>query len=383
MEERDPLTKEAGVDVTLRIEVLRKWRNRDRVGADRNVLERIERLSLAWRKDFKVKEENTSPVDTQIGLLIAAAYPDRVAKQLTKQGSRYKLSNSKIVSIPQHDALIRESWLAVAQLDAGHTEGKVFLAAPVHEDDLLHLTIEQEAVRWDSEREMVVGVVEKRIGNLVMASKPMTLIPEQKRHQVLFEVIRNEGLKVLGWGDDQLNWQARVLSVRKWRPQEEWPDVSEEHLLSTLEQWLPLYLTGCYKKSDFKKLDMPAIVDSLLPWNLVSKLNELAPGKIDVPSGSSISLAYYSDGRQPELAVRLQEVFGLLETPTVNEGRVKLVMHLLSPGYKPVQVTQDLKSFWSNAYTEVRKELRSRYPKHSWPDDPFTAQAVRGAKKRF
>jgi ATP-dependent helicase HrpB len=173
------------------------------------------------------------------------------------------------------------------------------------------------------------------------------------------------------------------MSLRIWDKNEAWPDVSEENLLNTLEEWLTPYLKECFKKSDFKKLNLNSIQTGLLPWNLQSALDKLAPAQIEVPSGSLIKVSYYQDGRQPELAVRLQEVFGLLETPSVFEGRIKIVMQLLSPGYKPVQVTQDLKSFWGNAYTEVRKELRSRYPKHSWPEDPWTAQAVRGVKRRI
>jgi ATP-dependent helicase HrpB len=382
IEERDPLPREAGVDVTLRVEALRKYRNNELVNAERGVLDRIEKLSLAWRKNFKIKEDNTAPVDTQIGLLIAAAYPDRIAKQISKGSHRFKLSNGKVVSIPQHDFLNREQWLAVAQLDAGQGEGKVFLAAPVNENDLLHLAIEREVVRWDAEREMITGSVEKTVGNLVLVSKPLTKISEEERLRVLIEVIRNDGLRFIGWGDAEQAWQARVMSVKKWRQNEAWPDVSEEHLLETLEDWLAPYLKECFKKSDFKKFDLSNILTGLLPWNLQSALDKLVPARIEVPSGSLIAVSYYQDGRQPELAVRLQEVFGLLETPTVNEGRIKIVMHLLSPGYKPVQVTQDLKSFWGNAYTEVRKELRSRYPKHSWPEDPWTAQAVRGVKRR-
>jgi ATP-dependent helicase HrpB len=230
---------------------------------------------------------------------------------------------------------------------------------------------------------MVAGVQEKSVGGLVLASKPLSYIPQEKRLKVLFDVIRKEGLKFLGWSEAEEKWQARVLSLRAWRKAENWSDVSDEHLLTTLEEWLAPYLTSVSKKSDFRKLDLQSILAGLLPWELASKLDTLAPSKIEVPSDSMISVSYFADGRQPELAVRLQEVFGLLETPTVNEGRTKVIMHLLSPGYKPVQVTQDLKSFWSNTYADVRKELRMRYPKHSWPEDPWTAKAVRGVKRKI
>jgi ATP-dependent helicase HrpB len=382
MEERDPFQKESGADLTLRIEALRKWRAGERVSADRNVLERIERLSAAWRRNFKIKEDNGMPSGHTVGLLVAAGYPERIAKQLEKNGNRFKLPNGKVVLLQQHDDLVREPWLAVAQLDAGQKEGKIFLAAAVDEDELHHLAIEREVVRWDKEREMVIGTHEKSVGNLILASKPLTKIPDEKRLKVLFEVIRNEGLKIVGWSEAEENWQARVLSLRAWRKDEEWPDVGEEHLLETLEEWLTPHLNGVSKKSDFKKLDLQNIIAGLLPWNLQSKLDELAPSKIEVPSDSMISVSYYADGRQPELAVRLQEVFGLLETPTVNAGKTRIVMHLLSPGYKPVQVTQDLRSFWTNTYAAVRKELRVRYQKHSWPEDPWTAQAVRGIKRK-
>lgn len=382
MEERDPFQKESGADLTLRVEALRKWRAGEKVLADRNVLERMERLSAAWRRNFKIKEENAMPAGHAVGLLIAAAYPDRIAKQLDKNGNRFKLPSGKIVTVQQHDDLVREPWVAIAQLDAGQKEGKIFLAAAVDENELHHLAIEREVVRWDGEREMVVGSQEKSVGGLILASKTLTKISDEKRLKVLFEVIREEGLKIVGWSETEENWQARVLSLRAWRKEEEWPDVSEEQLLATLEEWLTPYLATVSKKADFKKLDLPNILTGLLPWNLQTKLDELAPAKIEVPSDSMIAVTYYPDGRQPELAVRLQEVFGLLDTPTVNAGKIKIVMHLLSPGYKPVQVTQDLKSFWGNAYAEVRKELRSRYPKHSWPEDPWTAKAVRGVKKK-
>jgi ATP-dependent helicase HrpB len=196
------------------------------------------------------------------------------------------------------------------------------------------------------------------------------------------EVIREEGLKFIGWDERHDNWQARVLSVKNWRSSDAWPDVSEGGLLQRLEDWLAPYVETIYKRSDLLKLDLLTILQSSLPWELTQKLDTIAPQQLPVPSGSMINLRYFNDGRAPVMEVRLQEMFGLLETPTVNEGRTKIMLHLLSPGYKPVQVTQDLKSFWQTTYHEVRKELRMRYPKHHWPEDPWTAEAVRGVKRR-
>jgi ATP-dependent helicase HrpB len=158
--------------------------------------------------------------------------------------------------------------------------------------------------------------------------------------------------------------------------------VSEARLLETLEEWLSPYLTNISKQTELQRLDLNQIIRSILPWELSQRLDKLAPAALEVPTGSMIRLKYFRDGSKIEMAVRLQEVFGLFETPTVNEGRNKVLMNLLSPGYKPVQVTQDLKSFWNKTYFEVRKDLMSRYPKHHWPQDPLTAEAMRGPKKR-
>ncbi len=382
LEERDPLPKESGADLSLRIEILRKWRSGERVSAERNVLERIERLAASWRRIFKIEVDNRAPIDSEVGRLVAEAYPERIAQQQEKQSVRYKLANGRIVKLPDHDPLMREVWLSVAHLDAGSSEGKIFLAAPLNEKDLLYRAQEVEMVKWDVERGMIVAALEKRIGNTVLSSKPLNKIPDQQRIKILCDTLREEGLKLLGWGEAQQEWQARVQNVRSWRPDENWPDVSDTQLLQTAEEWLAPYLTHVSKRIDFQRLDLPNIVAGLLTWDLTNKLDKLAPVRIQVPSSSQIKVNYFLDGRPPVIEVRLQEMFGLLETPTVNEGRTKILLHLLSPGYKPVQVTQDLKSFWQTTYHEVRKELRMRYPRHHWPEDPWTAEAVRGAKKK-
>ena len=172
------------------------------------------------------------------------------------------------------------------------------------------------------------------------------------------------------------------MNLKSLRPNEAWPDVTEESLLNTVGEWLTPYLHPIYRRQDFERLDKSSVLTGLLPWELQNQLDVLAPLHIKVPSGSQIKVHYFADGRAPVMEVRLQEMFGLLETPTINEGRTKVLLHLLSPGYKPVQVTQDLKSFWQTTYHEVRKELRMRYPRHHWPEDPWTAEAVRGAKRR-
>jgi ATP-dependent helicase HrpB len=381
LEERDPLQKEAGANLTLRIEALRKWRNKEYVSADKNVLERIERLAAQWRKHFSVSQDNTAPVDQEVGKLLAAAYPERIAKQ-REQSHRYRLSNGKIVKLNEDDPLSHETYLAVAHLDAGTAEGRIYLAAPLSPDDILYLATEKKVITWDVQNGILVARNEKRIGDIILESKPLKIIPEEERIKILCEVVRKEGLTILNQTEQISDWKARISSIRVWRPDEEWPDISDEHLLNTLEEWLSPYITTIKKREEFLKLDLYMILSGLLSYQQTQQLEIIAPSKIKVPSVSMISLAYQTDGSSPVLAVRLQEMFGLMDTPTVNEGRMKVILHLLSPGYKPVQITQDLKSFWKNAYPEVRKELRIRYKRHHWPEDPWTAEAMAGAKKR-
>lgn len=381
LEERDPLPKEAGANLTLRIEALRKWRKKEYVVADKNGLERIERLASQWRNYFSVPQDNTSPIDQEVGKLLAVAYPERIAKQ-REQSHRYRLSNGKIVKLNEQDPLSHEIFLAVAHLDGGISEGKIYLAAPLSLNDILPLAAEKEILTWDAQNGTLIARIEKRIGDIILESKALKIIPEVERIKILCEVIRKEGLVIFNQTEQLFAWKARMLSIRAWRPDEEWPDVSDENLLNTLEEWLAPYLVTIKKREDFLKLDLYMILSGLLSYQQTQQLDTLLPSKIKVPSGSLISLAYQSDGSCPILAVRLQEMFGLLDTPTVNKGRMKVILHLLSPGYKLVQITQDLKSFWENAYPEVRKELRIRYKRHHWPEDPWTAEAMAGAKKK-
>jgi ATP-dependent helicase HrpB len=382
LEERDPLSKSPGADLSLRVELLRRWRSGERVPAEQSVLDRIEKLAAAWRRAFKISVDNRLPADTDVGKLLSEAYPERIARQQEKHSTRYKLTNGRTVRLPDHDPLIRETWLAVAHLDSGDTEGKIFLAAPLSEEDLNHRAIEQEVVIWNREKGMITAAKEKRIGNVILASRPIVQVPQEMKIKILCEALRSEGLKLLNWDDTQREWQARVMSLRLWRPNDDWPDVTDEHLLNTVDFWLSPYLTDVNKRQDFQRLELSNILMGLLPWNLSKDFDKLAPTRLAVPSGSMIKLTYSLLGAPPVMEVRLQEVFGLHETPTVNDGRNKVLLHLLSPGFKPVQVTQDLKSFWHTTYHEVRKELRIRYPRHHWPEDPWTAEAIRGPVKR-
>jgi ATP-dependent helicase HrpB len=255
------------------------------------------------------------------------------------------------------------------------------LAAPIDEAKLEPLAQVREVLGWDSAAGALVARREQRIGELVLASKPLAQAPStEQRIQLLLDVVRAEGLTLLNWTDAARSWQARAQCLHLWRGAD-WPDVSDASLLARCQEWLAPWLSEVTKRADFARLDVLAMLETVLTHQQQRQLEVLAPTHLAVPSGSRIRLAYALDGAAPGLAVKLQEVFGLADTPTVNEGRTKVMLHLLSPAQRPVQVTQDLRSFWTNTYPAVRKELRGRYNKHPWPADPWHAPPTRKTVK--
>lgn len=375
LDERDPL-RDSGTDLTLRLELIRRFRSGERVG-EKSILDRIERNSLHWRKIFQISAAHSHVADGDVGVLLRKAYPERLARQTAPHSERYKLANGRMVKLPDHDPMIREPWLVIAKLDAGTSEGKVFLAAGISQAQVRTDGVRETRVNWDVGRETVVGTEVLRSGALVIDSKPVSKLSDDEVIPVLLEQLRLQGFrKFLGWVEDQEAWQCRVMSLKTWRPDESWPDVSDAALLADLD-WLTPFLAGISKASELQKLDWNMVLNQVLPYELQKQLETLAPRRIQVPTGSAIRITYFADGQAPVMEVRLQEVFGWFTTPTVNDSRIPIVMHLLSPGYKPVQITRDLNSFWKNAYHDVRKELKIRYPKHAWPEDPFTATAVK------
>lgn len=379
LEERDPLGRDAGAAIAARIDALRKHRKHD--GKSKR-LDNIEKIARSYRKLLHASESNEIADPDQAGLLLAHAYPERIAKARTGEQGIFQLANGKRAALPADDDLSREPWLAIAHLDARQGTGKVFLAAPVNRDDLLSFARETQRIDWDTKWGGIVATKDLRIGNIALASAPLPRPDENAVIQAVVKAITTEGAQLLSFTEAVTHWQNRVLSLRKWLPGSGWPDVSTATLLQHPEAWLVPYLTGIKKVDELKKLNVLQILEHSLNYEKQQELNRLAPPHLTVPSGSSIQLAYSPLGEPPVLAVRLQEVFGMVDTPRVNGGRTPVLLHLLSPGFKPVQVTADLKSFWQTTYFEVRKELKRRYPKHAWPEDPLQAQAVRGVAKR-
>lgn len=372
LEERDPLPRDSGIDINLRIEALRRARTNKSLG---NRFTRIEKIAASYRKMLNVEEDNGAVDVYETGLLLAYAYPERIASARPGNNAQFQLANGKIAIAGHKDDLAHEAWLAVAHIDLRDGLGKIFLAAPLNPKDLLPMVKEQEVITWDTRKGGIIAARELKIGNIVLQSKPISSPKEENVIDAISTAIMNEGENLLDFNEGMVQLQNRVLSLRKWNG-DEWPDVSTPELLQLNKEWLGTYLKEVKKPEDLKKINLAECLYNSLPWEKQQLLNELAPKMIEVPSGSKINIQYFPNGTVPVLSVRLQEVFGLSDTPTLNNGKIKMVMHLLSPGYKPVQVTSDLKSFWNNMYFEVKKELKRRYPKHSWPEDPWTAPAV-------
>ncbi len=260
------------------------------------------------------------------------------------------------------------------------------MAAAVEPSDLEGLATEREHVAWDNKKECLVMQHEWRIGCLLLRSNPIHDAPRDMQEHVVCDAVTKNGLSLLSWNDNVSALQRRVAQVAAWHPELNIPDLSTPHLLETAYDWLPYYLddSGRLRTTGaaLRKIDLCAALWAIVPYDLQQQIEQFAPSHVTVPTGSRIRLDYRVGAEAPVLSVRLQECFGMQETPCVNGGRVPVLMELLSPGYKPVQLTQDLRSFWEKTYFEVRSELRRRYPKHYWPDNPLEAEAVRGTKKR-
>lgn len=377
LEERDPLPKESGIDINLRIESLRRARANQTLNQTLNQkFKRIEKNAASYRKLLNIEVNNNHVDSYDSGLLLAYAYPERIASAKPGNNAQFQLSNGKIATAGHKDDLAHESWLAVANMDLRDGLGKIFLAAPLNPKDLIHLVKENDHISWDTRKGGLICLKELKIGNIVLQSKTILKPDEQKVQEAICLAIKQEGDSLLDINDDFVQLQNRISSLAAWNRDQEWPNVEKDFLFKHSESWLSPYIGTIKRTEDFKKLNLADCLFHSLNWEQQQLLNELAPLRIQVPSGSNIKIEYLPNGATPIISVRLQEVFGLEQTPTVNKGKNKTVMHLLSPGYKPVQVTTDLHSFWNNTYHEVKKELQRRYPKHSWPDDPWNASAI-------
>jgi len=377
-------------DLRLRLETLRsvpdKGNSRTtiaRYDIDRGALHRIAIEADHWRRRLGTNRETDAAAIESCGILVAMAYPDRIAQRRPGTHGRFLLRNGRSAMLPDTDSLADAAFLAVAELDGRGRESRIFLAAPITLEDVEAYFAEQieqeEIIRWDGEAGTVIARRRRRLGALLLSDVPMANPDPEAVVEALLEGIREEGIETLPWNRAATHIRERLAFLH--RIDASWPDVSNEHLSATLAEWLGPYLHGRKRRQDLAGLDLGGILPGTLSWEQRSALDELAPSHLTVPSGSRIAVDY-SDPGAPTLAVRLQEMFGMIETPRVARGAVPVTVQLLSPANRPVQVTRDLANFWRTTYFEVRKDLKGRYPKHYWPDDPMEATPTRRVRPR-
>ena len=384
LEEKDPMDDTAGCDLTMRIYAIRGARRDKQHGRWKRIIQ----IAAEYRRMAHADEDNSDIAPEEAGMLVAYAYPERIAQSCDKIGG-YRLASGGNVRIEQSDLLSAHQWIAIASLyNAPGTTGRVFLAVPLDPNDLDKTVMtERDNISWDAKQGCVVMQRERRIGKLTVNSKPIHNATKDETTRIVCEAVAKNGLSMLTWSDDEVTrLQRRVAQVAAWHPELNIPDISTEHLMASATEWLPFYLDdGSHVKSsiaELRKLPLADILWNIIPYDIQQEIDRLAPSHIQVPTGSRIHVDYRQGAEAPVLSVRLQECFGMEQTPCVDNGRRPVLMELLSPGFKPVQLTQDLASFWQTTYFEVRKELRRRYPKHYWPENPLEAEAVRGIKRK-
>ena len=317
--------------------------------------------------------------------LLAQAFGDRIARRRGLDG-RYQLANGMGAMLDQDDALSRYEWLIAPLLLQGSNtpDARILLALPLDLDALIadypHLLQQSDSVEWDEAQGTLKAFRRWRLGQLVVKTQPLSKPSEEELHRAMLNGIREKGLSVLNWTPEAEQLRLRLACAARWLPEHPWPAVDDEALLATLEKWLLPELNGVHSLRALKNLNLAAALNHLLEWSLRQRLDSALPTHYTVPTGSRIAIRYDADN-PPALAVRMQEMFGEAATPVIAEGRVPLTLELLSPAQRPLQITRDLAAFWRGAYREVQKEMKGRYPKHVWPDDPANAQPTRRTKK--
>jgi len=368
------------VDLALRLEAVRGGRP-SVVEMDARAVQRVR--AQADRLARQLRAGPAAPDDSAfIGSLVALAYPDRVAQRRAGPAPRYVMRNGRGAELTGAQTLATSPHLVIAQLDDRRPESRVFLAAALSLDEIRERFADQieteQVVELDDDSGSVAARRRERLGAIVLRETSAEADAEDVR-RALLDAIRRRGIARLGWSDASTRFRDRLRFVGAH--DSSWPDVSDAGLLARLDDWLGPALSGARRLRDVERVDLADALAGLLDWRQRRQLDDLAPTHVVVPSGSRIPVDY-ADQTAPALAVRLQEVFGLQESPRVLGGRVPLTMHLLSPAHRPVQVTRDLAGFWRTSYFDVRKDLRGRYPKHEWPEDPLSAQPTSRAKRR-
>ncbi|KRG63588.1 RNA helicase [Stenotrophomonas humi] len=392
LEARDPL-RQGGDALAARWRALAAFRSgRAPHDANRSALAAIDAAAKQWRR--RLRCDGAPPADIEaheLGDLLAHAFPDRIAVQHPSDPMRYQLANGRSARQFDNSDLRGEPWLVISELRHDPRDALILRAAPVDEarlrSDFPERFRQQDVVRWNSAKRALEARRESSFERIVLDSRPAGQVNPAHAARALTDAVRELGLDALPWTENLQQWRGRVMGLRHWMSELELPDLSDTALLATLDDWLLPAFTGKTRLDALSEEELGEALKSGIDWNTRQLIDRHAPVRISVPSGMDRRIDYTLDDdgitpRPPVLAVKLQELFGLADTPRIADGRVPLLLHLLSPGGKPLQVTGDLKNFWQNTYAEVKKEMKGRYPRHPWPDDPWSATATHRAKPR-
>ncbi len=392
LEARDPL-RQGGDALAARWRALAAFRNgRAPHDANRSALAAIDAAAKQWRR--RLRCDGAPPADIEaheLGDLLAHAFPDRIAVQHPSDPMRYQLANGRSARQFDNSDLRGEPWLVISELRHDPRDALILRAAPVDEvrlrRDFPTRFRQQDVVRWNGSKRALEARRESSFERIVLDSRPAGQVNPAHAARALTDAVQELGLDALPWTENLQQWRGRVMGLRHWMPELGLPDLSDAALLATLDHWLLPAFTGKTRLDALPEEALGEALKSGIDWNTRQLIDRHAPVRISVPSGMDRRIDYTLDDdgvtpRPPVLAVKLQELFGLADTPRIADGRVPLLLHLLSPGGKPLQVTGDLKNFWQNTYAEVKKEMKGRYPRHPWPDDPWSATATHRAKPR-
>jgi ATP-dependent helicase HrpB len=380
LSERDILQDRGDSDIASR---LARLADAAAAGAHRGALDRVRQAAAQLRKAMAV-DANVPADRARAGLLLAWAYPDRIAGRAGAAG-RYRLSGGGAARLADDDGLAVHDWLVVADHDGADGDGRIRLAAALDRADLdaaaAGLIEVRDEVAWDAREEAVVARRQHRLGDLVIDEAPLPAPDPDALVAAMLAGVRRIGLAALPWTPALDNWRQRIAFLRRIQPEAGWPDLSDAWLDDHLEDWLAPHLAGLRRRRDLAGVDLAGALRALLTWDLAARLDEQAPESLPVPAGATRRIDYRGEGG-PRLRLRLQEAFGMTATPTIAGGRQPVTMELLSPADRPLALTADLASFWRDVYPQVRAEMRGRYPKHDWPENPLTATPGRGPKRR-
>ncbi len=384
VEERDILRGCRETDMRLRLEILRRdSETRLPAGAslDKGAIARVREAARVWRR--RLDASGGGDGLSAAGAVLALAYPDRIGRRRGGTAGGYLLSNGRGAFFAVPEPIAAEDWIVAADLDGGAREARIFAALPTTraeiEADFAARIVQERIVEWDTRTEAIVAVERRRFGALTLEERPAKALDEGERQAAMIAGVRAMGLACLPWTKTAEMLRQRVALLRRVEG-EAWPNWSDAALLAELEIWLRPFLGKASRRAHLADVDPGDALLASLDWTQRKKLDAEAPTHVEVPTGNRIAIDYSVD--PPVLAVRLQEMFGCRDTPKIAGGRVPVVLHLLSPARRPVQVTQDLAGFWRGTYKDVKRDLKGQYPKHVWPDDPLAAAPTARAKPR-